>query len=67
LGYGAFTCLVPVDAGQFTVPSYILSALPPGNGGVQMQNAFQLPLSATGIDIVAEVSVGFSSGAVTFK
>jgi hypothetical protein len=34
----------PADAGQFTVPSYILSALPVGNGGVAPQNAFQLPL-----------------------
>jgi hypothetical protein len=68
LGYGGFTCLAPADAGQFTVPSYILSALPPGNGGVALQNAFQLPLSATGIDIgVAAVSIGFSGAAVAFQ
>ena len=68
LSYGGFTCLAPADAGQFTVPSYILSALPAGNGGVALQNAFQLPLSATGLDIgVAAVSIGFTGGALTFK
>ena len=67
LGYGGFTCL-GADAGQFTVPSYILSALPAGNGGVALQNAFQLPLSATRLDIgVAAVTIGFTGGAVTFK
>jgi uncharacterized protein (TIGR03437 family) len=53
-----FTCLTTADAGQFTVPSYILSALPveaPAasgfNGSVILQNNIQLPMSATGIDI----------------
>jgi len=68
LGYGGFTCLIPVDAGQFTVPSYVLSSLPAGTGGIAIQNAFQNPLTASGIDIgAAAVTVSYSSGALTFK
>ncbi|MBI1787473.1 MAG: hypothetical protein HYR60_07975 [Acidobacteria bacterium] len=33
-----YTCLAPVEAGQFTVPSYILLGLPAGNGGTLLQN-----------------------------
>ena len=51
--------MAPVEAGQFTVPSYILLGLPAGNGGVQLQNNIYLPLSATGIDI------GLTLGGVT--
>jgi len=48
---GSFTCLAPVDAGQFTVPSYILLSLPAGNGSVGIQNIIFSPLSAAGLDI----------------
>ena len=48
---GGYTCLASVDAGQFTVPSYILSALPTGNGGTAVQNDVYSSLSANGIDI----------------
>ncbi len=48
---GGFTCLVSADAGQFTVPSYILSALPAGKGGVGVQNDVYSSLSAGGLDI----------------
>jgi hypothetical protein len=67
IGYGAFTCLARADDKQFTVPSYILSVLPAGAGGVQVQNAIQLPLLDTGIDIglrAATISYSVSS---TFK
>jgi hypothetical protein len=50
LGVG-YTCLAPVDAGQFTVPSYILSALPAGNGGTSLQNVLYSTLSASGLDV----------------
>jgi uncharacterized protein (TIGR03437 family) len=33
-----FTCLAPVSAGQFTVPAYILAALPAGSGSVTVNN-----------------------------
>ena len=48
---GGYTCMAPVEAGQFTVPSYILLGIPAGTGGVQLQNNIYLPLSATGLDI----------------
>jgi uncharacterized protein (TIGR03437 family) len=45
---GGFYCLVPATANQFTVPSYILNALPAGTGGVTVTNTtshqpFQAP------------------------
>jgi uncharacterized protein (TIGR03437 family) len=64
IGYGGFTCLTHADAGQFTVPSYILSVLPAGRGGAQVQNSIQLPLSATGIDIgLADATISHSEAA----
>ena len=47
----SFTCMAPADAGRFTVPSYVLSALPPGNGGTGVQNSFFTPISVTGVDV----------------
>lgn len=56
--FGNFTCLAPVSAGQFTVPGYVLSALPAGNGSVTVGNeTAYTPFSATGID--AGVGIGF--------
>jgi uncharacterized protein (TIGR03437 family) len=46
-----FTCLATASAGKFTVPAYILAAVPAGPGGAQIQNSIQLPMSAPGIDI----------------
>ena len=64
LGY---TCLVKASDGQVTVPSYILSALPPGTGGVGIQNDFYATFSASGLDINTAIGeIGFSS-AGTFK
>ena len=58
---GAFTCMAKVDDGQFTVPSYILSALPAGKGGTMIQNAIFAPLSAGPLDIaLADGTVSFS-------
>jgi hypothetical protein len=45
-----FGCRVAAEAGQFTVPSYILLGLPGGSGGVNMQNDIFSTLSATGLD-----------------
>jgi len=58
-----FTCLTSADAGQFTVPSYILAAMPAGNSGVQLQNSIQLPLSVPGIDL--GLAIGQISYSVT--
>lgn len=46
-----FTCLANARDGQFTVPSYILSALPPGAGGMAIQDDIYEKLSASGLDI----------------
>jgi len=58
---GEYMCLAPVDAGHFTVPSYILSALPVGSGGTAVQNDIYSSLSATGLDI------GQAIGTVSFS
>ncbi len=47
----SFTCFVPVSPAQFTVPSYILAALPAGTGGVTVGNYTNYQsFSATGLD-----------------
>ena len=62
-----FTCLTTVDAGQFAVPSYILSALPAGSGGVAVQNTIPFPLSASGLDVgLGQASINYSA-ASTYK
>jgi uncharacterized protein (TIGR03437 family) len=57
-----FTCTVAADPGQFTVPPYILQALPPGTGSLSMTAIEYLaPFTATGLDIgIAEFTVGLN-------
>ena len=63
-----FTCLVKASDGQVTVPSYILSALPPGSGGIGVQNDIYSKFSASGLDIGSALGeIGFSSAVGTFK
>ena len=62
-----FTCLANVADAQFTVPQYILSALPPGSGSVGVQNDIYLPLQASGIDIGLAVGEVAIAGASVFK
>jgi hypothetical protein len=58
---GGYKCLIPAEAGQFTVPSYILQALPAGNGGANVQNNVYFPLTPAGIDIgTGAANVSFS-------
>ncbi len=46
-----YSCKVPVEAGQFTVPSYILLGLPAGSGGASIQqHDTDTSFSATGLD-----------------
>jgi uncharacterized protein (TIGR03437 family) len=64
---GAFTCLAAVDDGKFTVPSYILSALPAGTGAIQLQHQVHAALPASGIDAgiaIGDISYSMSG---TFK
>lgn len=56
-----YTCLTTADAGKFTVPSHILSALPVGSGGTGIQNQVQSPLPASGLDI------GIAIGDISFS
>lgn len=56
-----FTCLAPVGDGRFTVPSYILLALPTGPGGVVVQNIIYSSLSASGLDI------GLALGTISYS
>lgn len=56
-----YTCMAPVDAGRFTVPSYILLGLPAGNGSTGIQNDIYSTLPATGLDIsLALAGVSFT-------
>jgi uncharacterized protein (TIGR03437 family) len=46
-----YSCKVAVEAGQFTVPSYILLGMPAGTGGVSIQqHDTDASFSATGLD-----------------
>jgi uncharacterized protein (TIGR03437 family) len=58
-----FSCIVPADAGQFTVPSYILQVLPAAMGSLSMTAIeYFAPFSAPGLDVgIAEFTVGLST------
>lgn len=59
---GFYTCLAPVSAQTFTVPSYVLGALPAGTGNTAVENSTSYTtFSATGI------SSGAGFGAVSFS
>ncbi|MGA2274607.1 MAG: hypothetical protein ABSH00_13715 [Bryobacteraceae bacterium] len=46
-----FQCFVPQSAGTFTVPPYVLSALPAGSGNVDVENfTGNVPFMVTGVD-----------------
>ncbi|HKE23445.1 MAG TPA: hypothetical protein VKB88_13855 [Bryobacteraceae bacterium] len=59
---GSYSCIAPVEAKTFTVPSYILSGLPAGSGQSSIQNSTGLnTFYATGLDN------GFAFSFVTFS
>jgi uncharacterized protein (TIGR03437 family) len=62
---GGFKCMEQVEAGQFTVPAYILSAMPTGGSAtMKLQNIIFFPLSADGLDYASGVGyVGYSAPA----
>lgn len=65
---GTFLCYVPVNAGQFTIPSYVLLASPVGNGGINLLNqSNNQPFQATGLDITTAVVETESSISVPFN
>jgi hypothetical protein len=63
-----YSCKVPVEAGQFTVPSYILLGMPAGSGGVSIQqHDADSSFSATGLDVGGISAVIEFSVAATIK
>jgi len=65
---GTFLCYVPVSAGQFTIPSYVLLASPVGNGGINLLNqSNNQTFQATGLDITTAVAETESSISVPFN
>ena len=62
---GSYVCIAPVEAKAFTVPPYILFALPAGSGTSTLENSTNFSqFSATGIDYgyaIGSVSVSVNS------
>jgi hypothetical protein len=60
---GSFTCYAPVAALQFTIPSYVLAALPASNSGTLTvgNSTAQQSFSATGL------TYGFAEGYVSYQ
>ena len=55
---GSYTCIAPLSAGQFTVPSYVLLALPAGTGNSIVENAnAYTTFTANNLDF--GISIGF--------
>jgi uncharacterized protein (TIGR03437 family) len=59
---GSYVCIAPVEAKTFTVPPYILFALPAGSGSSTLQNSTNFTqFTASGIDYGYAIgSVGFT-------
>ncbi len=63
-----FSCRIPVEAGQFTVPSYILLGMPAGSGGTSIQqHDADSSFSATGLDLGGVTAVVEFSVPTTYK
>lgn len=59
---GSYTCIAPVSAGQFTVPAYILLALPAGTGTSDIENTTALTsFTASGLNY------GYAEGYVSYS
>jgi hypothetical protein len=54
-----------VEAGQFTVPSYILLGFPAGSGGTTVNQQVELTFSATGLSPAAALLTGQIEFSVT--
>ena len=62
-----YTCRIPVEAHQFTVPAYILLGLPPGNGGISVQNDIFSSFSAAGLDSTSAVGTIARNVAASYR
>ena len=59
---GSYTCIAPVEAKTFTLPTYIMSALPAGNGTSSIENSTRFQkFTAAGLDFGAAI------GGVSFQ
>lgn len=64
----AFLCLAPVEAGQFTIPAYVLEATPVGSGGISLINqSAPVAFPASGLGTTFAVAETESSISVPFK
>jgi hypothetical protein len=65
---GSFTCLAPTSAGQFTVPGYVLGALPAGTGSVTVGNETgYTTFTATGLNLGLAVGIVSYQANTTFN
>jgi hypothetical protein len=53
-----YECRSPAEAGQFTVPSYILLGMPAGSGSTTVNQQVDLTFSATGLGPATSVLTG---------
>ncbi len=63
-----FLCIAPVEAGQFTIPAYVLEATPAGSGGINLINQSN-PVSfpASGLMMTFAVAETEASISAPFK
>ena len=58
-----FTCEAPLNSRQFAIPTWVLMALPTGDGSLEVGSYTDfLPFSAVGLDVAV-----VSGGNVTYK
>jgi uncharacterized protein (TIGR03437 family) len=63
----SFICFAPVSAGQFSVPAYILQAMPAANGGISLINqSISQPFQANGLNQTIAVAETESSISVPY-
>jgi uncharacterized protein (TIGR03437 family) len=63
-----FLCIAPVEAGQFTVPSYVLLASPAAAGGINLINqSASVTFAASGLGATGAVAETESSISVPFN
>ena len=63
-----FLCIAPVEAGQFTIPSYVLLATPAANGGINLINQSNpVTFGDSGLKTTYAVAETESSISVPFK
>jgi hypothetical protein len=63
-----FLCIAPVEAGQFTIPAYVLGATPVGSGGINLINqSAPVAFTASGLGTTFAVAETEASISVPFK